>query len=47
MYLTNKFGKTSKIWFKSCEEGREKFQGSFEEFISHLKNEIDKINGNM
>ena len=25
--VKNKFGNISKIWFKSCEEGREKFQG--------------------
>lgn len=26
--LKNSFGRTSRIWFKSCEEGREKFQGT-------------------
>ena len=29
----NKFGNTSKIWFKSCEEGREKFQGASLDFV--------------
>lgn len=29
----NSFGNTSKIWFKSCEEGREKFQGSSLDFV--------------
>lgn len=28
----NAFGNTSKIWFKSCEEGREKFQGTSLDF---------------
>lgn len=31
--VINKFGNTSKIWFKSCEEGREKFQGSSLDFV--------------
>lgn len=31
--LNNHFGKTSKIWFKSCEEGREKFQGASLDFV--------------
>ena len=29
----NSFGNTSKIWFKSCEEGREKFQGASLDFV--------------
>ena len=31
--VNNAFGNTSKIWFKSCEEGREKFQGSSLDFV--------------
>ncbi len=31
--LKNVFNNTSKIWFKSCEEGREKFQGSSLDFV--------------
>ena len=31
--LKNSFGNNSKIWFKSCEEGREKFQGSSLDFV--------------
>jgi len=31
--VKNQFGNTSKIWFKSCEEGREKFQGSSLDFV--------------
>ena len=31
--VKNKFGNTSKIWFKSCEEGREKFQGASLDFV--------------
>ncbi len=31
--LKNKFGNISKIWFKSCEEGREKFQGTSLDFV--------------
>ena len=31
--LKNIFGLTSKIWFKSCEEGREKFQGASLDFV--------------
>ena len=31
--LKNSFGSTSKIWFKSCEEGREKFQGTSLDFV--------------
>jgi len=31
--VKNKFGNISKIWFKSCEEGREKFQGSSLDFV--------------
>ena len=33
LIVFNSFGNTSKIWFKSCEEGREKFQGSSLDFI--------------
>lgn len=31
--VKNAFGNTSKIWFKSCEEGREKFQGTSLDFV--------------
>lgn len=31
--ISNKFGNTSKIWFKSCEEGRDKFQGTSLDFV--------------
>ncbi len=31
--VLNSFGNTSKIWFKSCEEGREKFQGASLDFV--------------
>ena len=31
--VRNIFGNLSKIWFKSCEEGREKFQGSSLDFV--------------
>lgn len=31
--LNNSFGNISKIWFKSCEEGREKFQGASLDFV--------------
>lgn len=31
--VKNNFGNYSKIWFKSCEEGREKFQGSSLDFV--------------
>lgn len=31
--VKNKFGNNSKIWFKSCEEGRDKFQGSSLDFV--------------
>lgn len=31
--VKNKFGNSSKIWFKSCEEGREKFQGTSLDFV--------------
>ena len=31
--VENKFGNQSKIWFKSCEEGREKFQGASLDFV--------------
>ena len=31
--VKNKFGNHSKIWFKSCEEGREKFQGTSLDFV--------------
>lgn len=31
--LNNHFENTSKIWFKSCEEGREKFQGASLDFV--------------
>ena len=31
--IKNYFGNISKIWFKSCEEGREKFQGSSLDFV--------------
>lgn len=31
--VKNNFGNTSKIWFKSCEEGREKFQGASLDFV--------------
>ncbi len=31
--VRNSFGKISKIWFKSCEEGREKFQGASLDFV--------------
>jgi len=31
--VRNKFGNNSKIWFKSCEEGREKFQGTSLDFV--------------
>lgn len=31
--VKNAFGNISKIWFKSCEEGREKFQGASLDFI--------------
>lgn len=31
--INNVFGNISKIWFKSCEEGREKFQGSSLDFV--------------
>lgn len=33
LIVFNSFGTTSKIWFKSCEEGREKFQGSSLDFV--------------
>lgn len=31
--VKNKFNNYSKIWFKSCEEGREKFQGTSLDFV--------------
>lgn len=31
--LNNYFGQKSRIWFKSCEEGREKFQGTSLDFV--------------
>ena len=31
--VKNIFGNLSKIWFKSCEEGREKFQGTSLDFV--------------
>lgn len=31
--VKNIFGNNSKIWFKSCEEGREKFQGASLDFV--------------
>ncbi len=31
--IKNTFGNFSKIWFKSCEEGREKFQGASLDFV--------------
>lgn len=31
--VRNKFGNISKIWFKSCEEGRDKFQGASLDFV--------------
>ena len=31
--VKNESGENSKIWFKSCEEGREKFQGSSLDFV--------------
>ena len=31
--VKNAFGNKSKIWFKSCEEGREKFQGTSLDFV--------------
>lgn len=31
--VKNKFNNISKIWFKSCEEGREKFQGTSLDFV--------------
>lgn len=31
--VRNVFGNLSKIWFKSCEEGREKFQGTSLDFV--------------
>lgn len=31
--LKNQFGNISKIWFKSCESGREKFQGASLDFV--------------
>lgn len=31
--ILNRFGNLSKIWFKSCEEGREKFQGASLDFV--------------
>lgn len=31
--VKNKFGNNSRIWFKSCEEGREKFQGTSLDFV--------------
>lgn len=31
--VKNIFGNTSRIWFKSCESGREKFQGSSLDFV--------------
>ncbi|MBQ8451571.1 MAG: terminase family protein [Clostridia bacterium] len=31
--VINSFGNISKIWFKSCEEGREKFQGASLDFV--------------
>ena len=31
--VKNVFGNNSKIWFKSCEEGREKFQGTSLDFV--------------
>lgn len=31
--VKNNFGNFSKIWFKSCEEGREKFQGASLDFV--------------
>lgn len=31
--VKNSFGGLSKIWFKSCEEGREKFQGTSLDFV--------------
>lgn len=31
--IKNKFNNLSKIWFKSCEEGREKFQGASLDFV--------------
>lgn len=31
--LNNCFGQKSRIWFKSCEEGREKFQGTSLDFV--------------
>lgn len=31
--IKNTFGNLSKIWFKSCEEGREKFQGASLDFV--------------
>ena len=31
--VRNSFGNLSKIWFKSCESGREKFQGSSLDFV--------------
>lgn len=31
--VKNSFGNLSKIWFKSCEEGREKFQGASLDFV--------------
>lgn len=31
--VRNRFGNISKIWFKSCEEGREKFQGTSLDFV--------------
>ena len=31
--IKNVFGNFSKIWFKSCEEGREKFQGTSLDFV--------------
>ena len=33
IYIKNIFGNISKIWFKSCEEGREKFQGASLDFV--------------
>lgn len=33
LVLKNIFGNISKIWFKSCEEGREKFQGASLDFV--------------
>lgn len=31
--VKNKFGNLSRIWFKSCEEGRDKFQGASLDFV--------------